>query len=179
MADARPSPGRRLLAAWKRLSPLPGGRWIFGRLIGFMVPYTGSIRPIVVELRPGYARVQIRDRRAVRQHLGSVHAIALANLAEFTSGSAMITGLPDGMRGIVTRISIEYFKKARGLLTAECTCEVPSGHEQRQLDVVATVRDGAGDAVARATVTWLVGPTPGSGQAAGAAPEGSLAGARG
>jgi acyl-coenzyme A thioesterase PaaI-like protein len=147
-----------MLRLWRTLSPLPAGKWIFSRLLGFVVPYTGSVRPRVEELRPGYARVSMRDRRAVRNHLHSIHAIALANLAEVTSGLAMIVGLPDDARSIVTGFSIEYLKKARGPLSAECVVSsVDTSVESEQL-IESVVRDLAGDVVAKATARWLVGP---------------------
>jgi acyl-coenzyme A thioesterase PaaI-like protein len=159
MATAHVSPGAQLLRLWQRLAPWPGGRWLFSRILGLMVPYTGSIAARIRELRPGYARVELRDRRRVRNHLNSIHAIALANLGEVTSGLAMLTGLAPDTRGIAIKISTEYFKKARGLLVAETRCEVPPVQgEDMEVEVQADIRDRDGDVVARTTARWRLGP---------------------
>ncbi len=154
------SPGTVILARWRRLSALPGGAWLFSKLLGWMVPYSGSVSPRILVLEPGHARVRLVERRALRQHLGSVHAIALMNVAELSSGLAMLSGLPLGMRGIVTKIGIEYFKKARGVLVAESRCAVAPDLAPGEYDFVSEVTDAAGDTVARATVTWKLGPVP-------------------
>ncbi len=63
------NPVVRLLNLWQRLHHLPGGAWLFSRMPGRVIPYTGSIGANVKEFKPGYARIQMRDRRRVRNHL--------------------------------------------------------------------------------------------------------------
>lgn len=150
--------GRSLLALWHRAQRWPFGPTIFSLLLGYRIPYTGALGSRVEELRPGYARVRLDDRRGIRQHLGSIHAVALANLGEFTSGLAMTTGLPEGMRGIVVSLSIEYLKKARGRMRAESTVPATEAGVERDIDVQALISDAAGDVVARVTARWRVGP---------------------
>lgn len=158
MGRALPSPGDRIRSAWRRLAPLPGGKALFSRLIGWMAPYSYSIRARVLELEPGYAKLAMKDRSGVRNHLNSVHAIALANLAELTSGLAMMAGLPATTRGIPINLSIAWVKKARGPLTAECRVPLPDFSRAMELDVAARVTDAKGDVVATATVRWKLGP---------------------
>lgn len=157
-ANATESIGARVLTLWQRWSRWPGGRWLFSRLLTRMVPYTGTIRPRVLELVPGRARVALRDRRRVRNHLDSVHAVALVNLGEVTAGLAMLTALPEGHRGIVTRLSAEYLKKARGRLIAVSDVDLPPIGDATEVEVVARIEDGAGDVVARVTARWLIRP---------------------
>jgi acyl-coenzyme A thioesterase PaaI-like protein len=144
--------------AWDRLHRLPGGKRLFSTMVGLAAPYTGSIGAVVDELEAGRARVHLRDRRAVRQHLGSVHAIALCNLAELCGNLAVAYGLPDGMRFNVAGLAIDYLKKARGTITAETVVDVPRGSERLELAVPVSLRDPAGDEVARATLRTLIGP---------------------
>jgi acyl-coenzyme A thioesterase PaaI-like protein len=158
MTRKHEAPGAAVQRWWERLAPLPGGKTLFSIVIGRTAPYTGSIGARVEELRPGYARWTLRDRRGIRNHLNSIHAVALVNLAEVTSGTAMLMSLPAGTRGIVTSLSTSYIKKARGTLTAECRCELPVVTADIHFDLHAEIRDGAGDVVAKATVTWLLSP---------------------
>lgn len=148
----------KFLGLWRRLAPLPGGPWLFSRIFGFMVPYSGSVRPRIRVLEPGHAEIEIPDRRSNRQHLGSVHAIALTNLAEMTSGLAMLAGLPPTVRGIVTTLSMTYHKKARGTIRAVAHVAVPAVSADCDFDVTAECFDPAGTLVATGNVRWRLGP---------------------
>jgi acyl-coenzyme A thioesterase PaaI-like protein len=148
-----------LRSTWSVLRSVPGGGRLMGGVLGRLAPYTGTIRAEVVSLDRGYAKLRMADTRRVRNHLNSVHAIALINLAEATTGVAMMYSLPDDARGIPNQLSIEYLKKARGPITAECTCETPDAVTERLERVVtAELKNEAGELVARMSAHWVIGP---------------------
>jgi uncharacterized protein (TIGR00369 family) len=154
--------GRNLIRdAWNVLESLPMGKRLFSRLVGRAAPYTSTIGASVVALRPGFAQVEMVDRKSVRNHLSSVHAVALVNLAELTGNVALAYSLPDDARFIVAGLSIEYVKKARGTLTAVSECPIPRSSERREYEVPVSIRDAEGDEVARAVLRSLVGPKAG------------------
>ena len=78
--------GPELRRRWLRLAGIPGGKWLFSRLLGRFVPYTGTLGARIDVLDPGHCVVRLVDRRKLRNHLKSVHAMALANLGEMATG---------------------------------------------------------------------------------------------
>lgn len=154
------SAGQRVLALWRSLAPLPFGPALFMFVFGRMVPYSGALGARVRRLEPGHVRLELADRRGVRNHLDSIHAVALVNLGELASGLAMTTALPAGVRGIVLGIDARYRKKARGTLSVDCEVAVPEVRGNTDFDVHADIRDAANESVALVTVRWRLGPVP-------------------
>ena len=154
MPTRNDSPGARILGHWDRLSGLPGGRRLFSWILGRIAPYSGTLGAVVEELEPGRARVALRDRRGVRNHLSSVHAVALVNLGELATGLATTTGLPQGVRAIVVELRAEFHAKARGRLVAECRADIPQDLDEARIEVSADVVDRSGTAVATITAVW-------------------------
>ena len=152
------SQAARLIGWWDVLKDKPGGRWLFSRLIALAIPYTGALGARVLDVRAGYARVQLRERRGVRNHLNSIHAIALANVGEFTGGLAMTATAPPTVRSILVKLEVEFLKKARGVVTAECHCTVPVVTEAVDHVVDTVVRNEEGVEVARVSATWRLAP---------------------
>lgn len=143
---------------WDKLSSLPFGKVAFSRAIGFAAPYTSTIDARVTTLRTGYAEVEMRDKPSLRNHLASVHAVALVNLAELTGNVALAYSLPPDGRFIVAGLKIEYLKKSRGLIRATSECPVPSSSERAEYIVPVSMWNKAGEEVARAELRSLVGP---------------------
>lgn len=143
---------------WKKLQFFPAGDRLFSIALGLIAPYSGSISARVEALSPGHARVSIRDRRKVRNHLKSIHAVALINLGEIATGLAVLSAIPNTMRGILLRLEAEYVKKARGKLTATAKFELPSKiDDNSSVKVTAELIDETSEVVTRVYATWLLG----------------------
>lgn len=151
-----------LLGLWQRLARWPGGSWLFSRAVCFKAPYFGTISPRFTVLENGRCEAIIKDRRRVHNHLGTVHAIALCNLAELTAGVVTDASLPKGMRWIPKGMSVQYLKKAAGALRGVATPDIPlvasdSGYD---LPVSVGVFDSAGEKVFSAQIEMWISPSP-------------------
>jgi len=77
----------------KFLSKLPCGQTLFSLMVGISSPYSASVRPRFIKLEKDECKACMQDRPWLRNPFASLHAIALANLAEMTSGVGMLTGV--------------------------------------------------------------------------------------
>lgn len=147
------------LNIWKRLTSFPGGKWIFSRLLCFKAPYFGSIRPRFEELRPEYCVVRIAKRRAVQNHLGTVHAIAMCNMAELAGGTMTEVTIPATHRWIPKGMTVEYLRKATTDLVAVATPEsTPDWSVAGEYKVKVVVSDQQEKPVFQALITMWVSP---------------------
>lgn len=147
------------LKLWQRLSSMPAGKWIFSRLLCVKAPYFGSIRPQFAELRPDYAEVRISKRRAVLNHLGTVHAIAMCNMAELAGGTMTEVTVPATHRWIPKGMTVDYLKKATTDLVAIATPESKADWSVAgEYRVKVVVRDQQAEPVFQALITMWVSP---------------------
>ena len=149
-----------VLSTYRNLARWPAGRWLFSRLVCWKAPYFSSIAPRIETLEPGRCVATLRHRRAVTNHIGTVHAIALCNLAEFTGGLACDAGIPASMRWIPKGMAVAYLKKAVGTMRATATPAFPprEAAEGYELPFEVVVENAARDVVFKATIAMWVSP---------------------
>lgn len=154
-----------LLSLYRRLSRWPCGRWLFARAVCFKAPYFASISPRITLLEAGRCEGTLADRRRVRNHIGTVHAIALCNLAELTAGLMVDASLPADMRWIPKGMDVRYQAKARGTLKAVAVPErfIASATTGYELPVRVGIHDAAGTEVFVARIAMWVSPRRGNG----------------
>ena len=149
-------------ALYERVRRWPAGHWLFTRAICFKAPYFGSISPLIEVLEPGRCVARLRRHRGITNHIGSVHAIAMCNLAELVGGMMTEVSLPDSMRWIPKGMTVEYVKKAMDTIRGVATPAIPivAASDGYELPVDVVLTDHAGDVVFRATISMWMSPRP-------------------
>ena len=149
----------KALALWQKLSTKPGGKWLFSKLVCFQAPYFTSIRPHFVELESGRCVIKIPKRRAVHNHIGTVHAIAMCNMAELAGGTLTEVTTPASHRWIPKGMTVEYLRKAETDLRAEARFRSPPTFgDAASMPVVVDVTNTAGELVFRAEISMWISP---------------------
>lgn len=101
----------------------------------------------------------MRKRRAVLNHLGTVHAVAMCNMAELAGGTMTEVTIPSTHRWIPKGMTVKYLKMAKTDLVA-----VATPHSQidwslpGEFKVDVVVRDRQGEPVLEALITMWVAP---------------------
>ncbi|MBR9805366.1 DUF4442 domain-containing protein, partial [bacterium] len=84
------------------------GPTTFADLLTQLAPYFSTISPEFLSLERGRCEVKVRNNPAVHNHLGTVHAIAMCNMAELAAGTMVGAPLPANMRWIPKGMQVSY-----------------------------------------------------------------------
>jgi acyl-coenzyme A thioesterase PaaI-like protein len=112
---------------YKKSTAIPVvGERLFSMAFALKAPYFASIKPRFTVIEPNHAEVVIPKRRAVQNHIGTVHAIALCNGLEAAMGALAEASIPAHKRWIPKGMEVSYTAKA----TSDITCIAETDPEQ-------------------------------------------------
>lgn len=132
------------------------GNEAFTQLATEFAPYFSTIDPMFVDLRPGYAEVNVPNQKKVHNHLGTVHAIAMCNAAELVAGMMTDVSIPETSRWIPTGMTVKYIAKAKTDLKAIAKGDSIDWSSTGNIDVPVVIYDTEGKEVFTATITMNV-----------------------
>ena len=103
--------------------------------------------------------MHIRKRRAVLNHIGTIHAIAMCNMAELAAGTMTEVTIPGTHRWIPSGMTVEYLNKAESDLRAVAELDpIPAFVARADSPVTVNILDVNGQAVFRAVITMFISP---------------------
>ncbi len=147
-----------MLRAIRLLMRVPGHNLLFRWGLALAAPYSATIRPRLVHAAPGCLELGMAKRRAVSNHMGTLHAAALANLMELCGSLAVQLTIPRSARWIPSGLDIRYRRKARTAVRARCGLDPLDWHQNQDVPLQIEVIDEHNEVVAEATLHMRIGP---------------------
>ena len=116
-------PINKLARIVDNLSKLPAGLDMaaLSFAVGKLVKFAGTSGTEFIELTENRVHVRIRNRKKVQNHIGSLHAAAMALLAETATGIVVGMNVPDDRTPVIKSMKVDYLKRARGDMEAVAT----------------------------------------------------------
>lgn len=147
------------------LRPLPGPlksrafSVVFGRAVKFFG--TAGLRFTAIET--DRAVIVLKNIKAVQNHLGTPHAMAMGLLVESATGVLVGMNVPDNCVPVIKHAGIDYLKRAKGDLVAEARLtseqiELMQSQEKGEVDVAVTLTDSEGKEPIFARMIWAWTP---------------------
>ncbi|MBW2493053.1 MAG: DUF4442 domain-containing protein [Deltaproteobacteria bacterium] len=149
----------KTLNLYKKISKFPLGNYIFTKGLTFRAPFFSTIHPLVTDLRSGFCKVEIKDRRSIRNHLGTINAGAMCTLSELTGGLAVEASIPSHMRWLPKEMTVHYTKKAKGKLIGFCSFN-PNKLVPGDIMMPIEIKDESGDTVLEASIVFYISERP-------------------
>lgn len=151
----------RLSKLVKASSRLPQGirTTLLSKTFGRVVPMVGSARIRYEQVSHDQVMVSMANHKAMQNHIGQVHACAMALLAETATGFVTAMNVPDSAVVLIKSIKIDYKRPTQGAMRAVATLT----NEQQQLMqstdkgetlVQVVITDESGEAPIQCEMLW-------------------------
>ena len=113
----------RLSKLVKATAKLPKGirSTLWSKAFGRIVPMVGSANIRYLEVSHAKVVVKIENHRAMQNHIGQVHACAMALLAETATGFVTGMNVPDSCIVLIKSLKVDFKRPSKGTMTAVAT----------------------------------------------------------
>ncbi|PSQ69016.1 MAG: DUF4442 domain-containing protein [Bacteroidetes bacterium QH_1_64_81] len=91
------------------------------KAVGEVIPFVDTVGCFIEAYTPRRVAVRLDNETRLRNHLGGLHAAALALLAETASGLVVALNVPDGSSPLLRTMNISFDTFAREAVQAEAT----------------------------------------------------------
>jgi acyl-coenzyme A thioesterase PaaI-like protein len=143
----------KVLDLYERATKVPVvGRGAFSLAFALKAPYFLTIAPTLVELRPNHAEVRVRKWWGVQNHIGTVHAIAVANGLEMAMGALAEATIPAHLRWLPKGMELEYLALSDSTLLATADTDPIDWEQPGEVAVRVHATRGDGTVVVQGVI---------------------------
>jgi len=133
--------------------------WLLDFALGSTIKFIGTAGLHCEKLTEQESIFVLKNRKKVRNHIGTVHAAATSLVAETASGMVVGMNVLDDKIPVLKTMHIDYVKRSTGNLRAVATItqeQIDMLHQEEKGDTViaVTVTDDAGVEPVECQMTW-------------------------
>ncbi|AUX88607.1 MULTISPECIES: DUF4442 domain-containing protein [Acinetobacter] len=151
----------RLTKLVKATSRLPQGMRtaLLSKTFGRVVPMVGSAKIRYQEVSASKVVVSMVNHKAMQNHIGQIHACAMALLAETATGFVTAMNVPDSAVVLIKSLKVDFKRPTKGAMTAVATLtpeqqELMQSSEKGETLVQVIVTDESGEAPIQCEMLW-------------------------
>lgn len=136
-------------------------------LLNFVIRRTvklvGTAKVEVLKLTKEESQFRIQNRKKVQNHIGTIHAAAMALIAETATGMVVGMNVPDDKYLVIKTLKVDFLKRAVGSLTATAKLSEAQrlailNEDKGEVDVAVSVIDQEGKEPIECTMIWAWTP---------------------
>jgi len=137
--------------------------WLSSRLITWLfrhkVKLAGTARLDIIKTDGKSAIFKQKNRRKVQNHIGGVHAVTMALLAESSTGFVVGINLPGDKLPLIKSMNLKYVKRCSGDITAVASVTdeqiaLMNSEPKGEVVVKVAITDANNDEPMVAEMTW-------------------------
>lgn len=132
--------------------------YLMTKLFCSQVKFANTSKIIIVDIEPQQVYLTLANRKKVQNHIGGVHAIAAALLAESATGIVFGMNLPDSALPLLKSMTIHYQRRMQGSLKAIATITDEQiallNEEKGNMDIIVSITDESGQQPIECVMTW-------------------------
>ncbi|OAL75739.1 DUF4442 domain-containing protein [Acinetobacter sp. SFB] len=155
------TPANRLSKLVKASSKLPKGirNTLWSKAFGRVVPMVGSANIRYLEVSHSKVVVKIENHRAMQNHIGQVHACAMALIAETATGFVTGMNVPDSSIVLIKSFKLDFKRPSKGAMTATASLtdeqqKLMQSTEKGETLVTVKVTDESGEEPIQCEMLW-------------------------
>lgn len=135
------------------------GNWLITRVFCHKVKLAGTTGLEILGTDGASVTFRQKNRRKAQNHIGSVHAAAMALLAESASGFIVGINLPGDKLPLIKSMKLNYLTRAQGDMTAIASLsaeqiEIMQHNDKGEVNVKVKVTDATGAETVTCEMLW-------------------------
>lgn len=153
--------GNRLSKLVKATSKFPQGirSTLWSKAFGRVVPMVGTAKIRYLEVSHSKVVVKIENHKAIQNHIGQVHACAMALIAETATGFVTGMNVPDKSIVLIKSLKVDFNRPSKGALTAVASLTEEQQNQMHQSEkgetlVQVSVTDESGQEPIQCAMLW-------------------------